>query len=151
MVPNTIKLAEKLLSEGKKVVIGTCYDEELYTLQKYFGSKCVIYNGKMNSKQKDAAQKAFIDDPNVTIFLGQLFAAGVGLTLVVSNCVIFNNIDYVPSTCQQFEDRVYRIGQTKDVDIYYQFFNNTQYERIWRLVLKKDLAINSVIKKEGDK
>lgn len=151
MVPNTIKLAEKLLSEGKKVVIGTCYDEELYTLQKYFGDKCVIYNGKMNSKQKDAAQKAFIDDPNVTIFLGQLFAAGVGLTLVVSNCVIFNNIDYVPSTCQQFEDRVYRIGQTKDVDIYYQFFNNTQYERIWRLVLKKDLAINSVIKKEGDK
>lgn len=151
MVPNTIKLAEKLISEGKKVVIGTCYDEEINTLKEYFGDRAVKYNGKMNLKQKDVAQKAFTENPNVVVFLGQLYAAGVGLTLTVSNTVIFNNIDYVPSTCQQFEDRVFRIGQTKDVDIYYQFFNNTQYERIWRLVLKKDLIINSVIKKETDK
>ena len=151
MVPNTIKLAEKLISEGKKVVIGTCYDEEINTLKEYFGDRAVKYNGKINSKQKDAAQKAFTEDPNVVVFLGQLFSAGVGLTLLASNTVIFNNIDYVPSTCQQFEDRVFRIGQTKDVDIYYQFFNNTQYERIWRLVLKKDLVINSVIKKENEK
>ena len=49
------------------------------------------------------------------------------------------------------EDRVFRIGQTNDVDIYYQIFKDTQYERMWNIVLKKELVINSVIKKEEEK
>ena len=33
MVPNTIKLAEKCLARGEKIVIACCYDDELYTLR----------------------------------------------------------------------------------------------------------------------
>lgn len=151
MIPNTIKLAEKLISEGRKVVIATCYDDEINTLKEYFNERAVVYNGKMSSKQKDAAQKAFIENPNIVCFLGQLIAAGVGITLVVSNVLIFNNIDYVPGNCKQYEDRIYRIGQKKDVDIYYQFFRNTQYEKMWNTVMRKELIINQVIKKEDEK
>jgi SWI/SNF-related matrix-associated actin-dependent regulator 1 of chromatin subfamily A len=151
MIPNTIKLAEKLISEGRKVVIATCYDDEINALKEYFKERAVVYNGKMSSKQKDAAQKAFIENPNIVCFLGQLIAAGVGITLVVSNALIFNNIDYVPGNCKQYEDRIYRIGQKKDVDIYYQFFRNTQYEKMWNTVMRKDLIINQVIKKEDEK
>ena len=151
MIPNTIKLAEKLISEGRKVVIATCYDDEINTLKEYFNERAVVYNGKMSSKQKDAAQKAFIENPNIVCFLGQLIAAGVGITLVVSNALIFNNIDYVPGNCKQYEDRIYRIGQKKDVDIYYQFFRNTQYEKMLNTVMRKELVINQVIKKENEK
>lgn len=151
MIPNTIKLAEKLISEGRKVVIATCYDDEINALKEYFNERAVVYNGKMNSKQKDAAQKAFIEDPNIVCFLGQLIAAGVGITLVVSNALIFNNIDYVPGNCKQYQDRIYRIGQKKDVDIYYQIFRNTQYEKMWNMVMRKELIINQVIKKEDEK
>ena len=151
MIPNTIKLAEKLISEGRKVVIATCYDDEINTLKEYFNERAVVYNGKMNSKQKDAAQKAFIENPNIVCFLGQLIAAGVGITLVVSNALIFNNIDYVPGNCKQYQDRIYRIGQKKDVDIYYQIFRNTQYEKMWNTVMRKELIINQVIKKEDEK
>jgi superfamily II DNA or RNA helicase len=52
MVPNTINLTNKLLEKGKKVFIVCCYDEELYSLHEYFGNKSVIFNGKMNQKQK---------------------------------------------------------------------------------------------------
>jgi len=151
MVPNTIKLAEKFIKNGEKVVIATCYDDELNILKEHFGDKCVVYNGKMNSKQKDAAQEAFTNDPNVMVFIGQIIAAGVGINLIASHIIIFNDIDYVPSACRQFEDRCYRIGQTKDVDIYYQIFRNTQYEKIWDVVLRKELVINAVIKTEKDK
>ena len=151
MVPNTIKMTDDFISRGEKVVIATCYDEELEMLKNYYGDKCVVYNGKMNQKQKDAAQKAFIEDPNVMVFVGQLIAAGVGLTLVVANKLIFNNFDYVPGNCRQYQDRIYRIGQTRDVDIYYQIFNGTQYEKMWNLVMRKELIINQVIKKEDEK
>lgn len=151
MVPNTIKLAEEFIAKGEKVVIATCYDDELNILKEHFGDKCVVYNGKMSAKQKDAAQEAFTNDPNIMVFLGQIIAAGVGITLIASHIIIFNDLDYVPSSCRQFEDRCYRIGQTKDVDIYYQIFKNTQYEKIWDVVLKKELIINTVIKKESEK
>ena len=151
MIPNTIKLADELIKNGEKVIIATCYDEELYTLKDYYGDKCVIFNGKLNPKQKDAAKEAFLNNPEKIVFIGQLFAAGVGLNLVVSNKLIFNDIDYVPGNNRQMEDRIYRIGQKNDVDIYYQIFRGTQYEKIWNTVMKKELAINQVIKKEDEK
>ena len=120
-------------------------------LKDYYGDKCVVYNGKMNQKQKDAAQKAFIENPDVMVFLGNVIAAGVGITLVVSNKLIFNNLSFVPGVNRQMEDRCYRIGQTKDVDIYYQMFRGTQYERMWNTVMRKELIINQVIKKEDEK
>ena len=151
MVPNTIKLAEKCLARGEKIVIACCYDDELYTLRDYFKDKCVIYNGKMSLKEKDEAIKRFNNDPNVMIFIGNIIAAGVGITLTSSRVVIFNNFSYVPGDNSQFQDRVHRIGQTRDVHIFYQFFKDTQYEKMWNTVLSKSLIINQVIKKEDEK
>lgn len=151
MIPNTISLAERLISEGKKVIIATCYDDEINTLKEYFGDRAVMYNGKMSIKQKDFAQKEFTENPNVMVFLGNIIAAGVGITLTVSQSVIYNNMSFVPGDNRQMEDRCYRIGQTKDVDIYYQMFRNTQYEKMWDIILKKELTINSIIKKESEK
>ena len=151
MVPNTIKLADKCLARGEKIVIACCYDDELYTLRDYFKDKCVIYNGKMSLKEKDEAIKKFNSDPNVMIFIGNIIAAGVGITLTSSRVVIFNNFSYVPGDNSQFQDRVHRIGQTRDVHIFYQFFKDTQYEKMWNTVLSKSLIINQVIKKEDEK
>ena len=151
MVPNTIKMTDEFISKGEKVIIATCYDEELEMFRDYYGERCVIYNGKMNAKQKDTAQKTFMEDPNVMVFIGNIQAASVGLTLIVSHTLIFNNMSFVPSDCRQMEDRIYRIGQTKDVDIYYQMFKGTQYEKIWNIILKKELIINAVIKTEYEK
>ena len=151
MVPNTIKLAEKCLAKGEKIVIACCYDDELYTLRDYFKDKCVIYNGKMSLKEKDEAIKRFNNDPNIMVFIGNIIAAGVGITLTSSRVVIFNNFSYVPGDNSQFQDRVHRIGQTRDVHIFYQFFKDTQYEKMWNTVLSKSLIINQVIKKEDEK
>ena len=81
----------------------------------------------------------------------QLIAAGVGLTLTAANALVFNNISFVPGDNQQFMDRVHRLNQTEDVDIYYQIFRGTQYEKMWDIVLRKTLVIDQVIKKEEEK
>jgi SWI/SNF-related matrix-associated actin-dependent regulator 1 of chromatin subfamily A len=151
MVPHTIELAEELLEEGRKVVIGCCYDEELYSLKEYFGDRCVVYNGKMNSKQKDAAKDKFMEDKNVNVMICNIMAAGVGLSLTASNALIFNNMSFVPGDNLQFEDRIHRLSSTEDVDIYYQIFNDTQYEHMWNIVLRKSMIIDQVIKKEDEK
>ena len=151
MVPNTIKLVDGFIEKGEKVVIACCYDEELYTLKEYYGNRCVIYNGKISAKEKDNNVERFTNDPNVMVLIGNIQSAGVGINLVASRIVVFNNISYVPGDDIQFEDRVYRITQSKDVDIYYQIFRDTQYEKMWNIVLRKSLVINQIVKKEDEK
>ena len=151
MVPNTINVVNNLIAKGEKVVVGCCYDDELYTLQEYFGNQCVIYNGKMNAKEKDKAVDKFMNDKDTMVFIGNIQSCGVGITLISACNMVFNNLSFLPADNRQMEDRIYRIGQTRDVNIYYQFFKNTQYEKIWDIVMKKELVIDQVIKKESEK
>lgn len=151
MVPNTEKLCDSIISRGDKVIIATCYDEELNMLKGYYGDRCIVYNGKMNARQKDEAIEKFKNSPSVMVFIGNIAAAGTGLTLTVSHDMIFNNMSYSPSDNNQMMDRVHRIGQKKPVDIYFQIFDNTQYAHMWDIVMKKEVTINAVIKKESDK
>ena len=151
MVPNTIKLADSYIAQGEKVVIACCYDEELYTLKNYYGDRCVIYNGKISAKEKDKNIEKFTKDPNIMVFIGNIQAAGVGITLLSSRIMIFNNISFVPGDNFQMQCRIYRIGQKRDVDIYYQIFRDTQYEKMWNIVLRKSLVIDQIVKKEADK
>lgn len=151
MVPYTIKLANKFIENDEKVVIGCCYDEELYRLKEYYGDKCVIYNGKMGPKEKDKAQEQFMTNPDVKILVGNLQSAGVGLTLTVAKRLIFNDFSYVKGDNDQFMDRIHRINQTQDVDIYFQIFRNTQYQKMWDIVMRKGYVIDQIIKKEDEK
>ena len=151
MVPYTIKLTNEFIENNEKVVIGCCYDEELYRLKEYYGDKCVFYNGKMGPKEKDKAQEQFMTNPNVKILVGNLQSAGVGLTLTAASRLIFNDFSYVKGDNDQFMDRIHRINQTQDVDIYFQIFRNTQYQKMWDIVMRKGYVIDQIIKKEGEK
>ena len=151
MIPYTIQLTDKFIQNGEKVVIGCCYDEELYRLKEYYGDKCVIYNGKMSSKEKDNAQETFMNNPDVKVFIGNLQSAGLGLTLTVAKKLIFNDFSYVKGDNDQFQDRIHRINQTEDVDVFFQIFKDTQYQKMWEIVLRKGYVIDQIIKKESDK
>lgn len=151
MVPHTEELADKIISGGDKVVIACCYDEELYTLQEYYGDRCVIYNGKMSLKQKDDAIVKFTTDDNIKVFIGNMEASSKGITLISSHNLIFNDISYVYAENSQMEDRVHRIGQKKVCHIFYQIFNNTEYANMWEINIRKKIMANIVIKSEEKK
>lgn len=151
MVKRTIKLADKHIAKGEKVVIICNFDKELELLSSHFGSRCVTYNGKMSVKQKDAAVKSFTEDEGVMAFIGNLASCGVGITLTVSHICIFNSLSYVPSDILQAQDRVYRIGQKEDVTVYYQIFNDTISRDIYEKVIAKEMTINAVIADESKK
>ena len=151
MIKNTIELSNEFLEDDKKVFIACCFNEEISELKKYFGDKAVIYKGGMSIKQKDDAEKRFMTDPKTTVFIGNIIAAGVGLTLTSSHICIFNSYDWVPSSNWQMMDRVHRIGQKNDVEVYFQLFSNTISEHMWETIIRKELNINQVIKTENNK
>lgn len=151
MIRNTIELSNEFLEDGKKVFIACCFNEEIAALKEYFGDKAVIYKGGMSIKQKDEAERKFMNDPETTVFIGNIIAAGVGLTLISSHICVFNSYDWVPGNNFQMMDRLHRIGQKEDVQVYFQLFNDTISEHMWETVIRKEMNINKVIKTEHEK
>ena len=85
-------------------------------------------------------------------FLSVIFkACGVGITLISSCNMVLNTFSYSNADNKQMEDRIYRIGQRRNVNIYYQMFRNTRCEDVWNICLRKDLLFKNIIKKENRK
>lgn len=97
--------------------------------------------GGMTAEAKNKAEQAFQNDPNVRLFVGNIQAAGVGLTLTASDTVVFAELDWTPGNILQASDRVHRIGQ-KNACLIQLFVTKGSIEEyiLRRLIEKKEVC-----------
>lgn len=79
----------------------------------------MVINGQVNTEARQARVDAFQQEKGFDIMLLSPKAGGVGLTLTAANHVVHLSRWWNPAVEDQCSDRVYRIGQTKPVHIYY--------------------------------
>lgn len=151
MIENTISLAEEHIEDGEKVLIVCCFENEVKKFKEHFGDMAVVYDGKKTNVQKDKAEYEFMNNPKKKVFIGQILASGVGITLTKSHICIFNSYSWVPSDNWQVMDRVHRLSQTEDVTVYYQLFDDDISLEMWEKVMSKEDIIKAVIKSENEK
>lgn len=151
MTSNTIQLVNEKLEDGEKVIIVCTFSEEIDILKKYYGNKCVVYDGKMTLKQKDKAEYEFMNNPKIKVFIGQIIACSVGLTLTAAHTLIFNSYSWVAADNLQAQDRIYRLNQTHDVTCIYQLFNDSISQNMFDKVMKKEIIMSQTIKSESEK
>lgn len=123
-----IKDTVTALPEGEKIVIFSQWTTMLHHAQAFIsdsGMESVMYHGKMNNEQKNAALAKFKEDPNVRVMFMSLRAGSCGLNLCVANHVIMVEPYFNAAEEKQAIDRVYRIGQTKDVKVHRLYVPNT--------------------------
>lgn len=112
-LPHAIEFISNLIEEVGKVVVFAYHREILEALHEAFASSVMVYGG-MTDKQKNASVESF-QNGNAQVFIGQITAAGTGLTLTASSTVVFVELDWVPGNVIQAEDRCHRLGQTDTV------------------------------------
>ena len=151
MVENTIKLIDEKIEDDEKVVVMCTFTDELQKFKDYYGAKCVTYDGHMTSKAKDKAFEKFQNDKKVKVFVGNIVAASVGLSLTAAHTLIFNSYSWVFADNNQAEDRIYRLTSTDDVEIIYQLFTDSISEHMYKTVMEKQRILNETIKKESEK
>ena len=151
-VESTFEMVENFLeqSENKKIIIFTVFTESLKKLKESFGDMAVCHNGEMSDKDKQKSIDRFQSDPTVRVFIGNIISAGSAITLTASDTTIFHDMDFVPANHQQAEDRNYRIGQDKTVNIYYPIFEDTIEEKIYEVLQKKKEIISKVMGEKVD-
>jgi SWI/SNF-related matrix-associated actin-dependent regulator 1 of chromatin subfamily A len=144
-ISDTIEIAENILEQGKKVIIFTNFTETLHKIHSHFGKKAVYLDGTCSKVQRQYSVDQFQDNDKIKVFVGNLQAAGVGITLTAGEAVIFNDLSFVPAHHQQAEDRAYRYGQKNCVSVYYPIFENTIEGIIYDMLINKKNVIDTVM------
>tara|TARA_Y100000389_G_scaffold75208_1_gene71818 strand:+ start:7602 stop:9395 length:1794 start_codon:yes stop_codon:yes gene_type:complete len=144
-VPYTIEKTEEAIELNKKTIIFCNFNDEMDSFINHFGDKCVCIRGGMSDKQKQHAVDRFQEDDSCMVFVGQIKAAGVGLTLTKAEIVIMNSLDWVPGNHEQAEDRAYRIGQKETVNIYYMLIDGTIDTLVWKILNEKKKVIGTIM------
>ena len=145
-IPRTIDIAENAIEQGHKVIIFTTFTDELLTLANYFGSSAVTHYGKMTDKQKQRSIDEFMNNSKITVFIGNVISAGVGINLTAADIIVFNSFDWTPGNNIQAEDRAFRIGQKNNVTIYYHLFMRTVSTYMWKVLDSKKNIIAIVMR-----
>jgi SNF2 family DNA or RNA helicase len=144
-IKHTIELAENIIAQEKKVIIFTNFTNTLQQIYQYFGKKAVFIDGSCSTVQRQYAVDQFQENDKIMVFVGNLKAAGAGITLTAAEACIMNDLSFVPSDHQQAEDRAYRYGQKNCVSIYYPLFHNTIDGVIYDMLINKKSIIDTVM------
>ena len=144
-IKDTIELAENILEQDKKVIIFTNFTETLNRIADHFGKQAVRLDGSTSKPQRQYAVDQFQDNEKIKVFVGNVKAAGVGITLTAAEAVIINDLSFVPGDLAQAEDRAYRYGQKNSVSVYYPIFDNSIEAIIYDMVNQKKLNIGTVM------
>lgn len=148
----TIQLLKDLQAKNEKVVIFTGYKRMQAILRQVIyeelGIDTKIINGEVKGNRLDII-KEFGDVDGFNVLILSPRAAGVGLNIVAANNVIHYTREWNPAIENQATDRVYRIGQKKDVSVFYPILMSpdftTSEERLDTLLQEKRGLMKSVI------
>ena len=144
-VSSTIELCENIIEQGKKVIVFTNFTRSLEMILEHFGKKAVRLDGSMSQKDRQVSVDRFQNDENVMVFVGNIKAAGTGLTLTAGEAVVINDLSFLPSDHSQAEDRAYRFGQKNNVLVYYPIYENTIEGIIYDILKKKKEIFETVM------
>ncbi len=159
-----LRLLREIQSRHEKVII-FCINKRLQTflsvaLARYFNMPLLtVINGdtkavakKKGSQTRKTMIEAFEQKEGFNIIVMSPVAAGVGLTVVGANNVIHLERHWNPAKEAQATDRVYRIGQKKDVNVYIPIIRHPELmsfdENLHQLLSKKSLLRDAVVTPE---
>jgi SNF2 family DNA or RNA helicase len=132
-------------TNGNKLVVFTTHKITVDALINEFKDVAVKVDGSVSTDKRDEAVQAFQENPQIKLFVGNIRAAGTGITLTTASSVAFLELPWTPGELAQAEDRCHRIGQKDTVNVYYLLASETIEEKIAALLDSKRKILDAVL------
>lgn len=124
--------------------------DKIIKLLQSINKQYIIVDGDVPSGNRYGVVQKFVSDNNVSVFLGQIQAAGQGIDGLQKVChnIIFMEIAWTPGEIVQAIKRVHRWGQAQPVLIKFLLWEKSIEENMIRTVLDKTEVIRKITKGE---
>jgi SWI/SNF-related matrix-associated actin-dependent regulator of chromatin subfamily A-like protein 1 len=136
---------ENFLEVDGKLVVFAEHKFVIDELMHQFGDYAVKIDGSCTGIQRQKAVDMFQTEDAVRLFIGNIQAAGVGITLTAASNVAFIELPWTPGALVQAADRCHRIGQRECVNIHYLLAKDTIEEKIAHLLDTKKKVVDAVL------
>lgn len=147
-----LRLLEDYRKAGRKILIFSQFTQILDILQAILKLKDIKYLILTGSTAVDVRQTLvdeFTEDASIPVFLLSTKAGGMGINLTAASVVVMFDQDFNPHNDRQAQDRAYRIGQKRDVDVVKLISRGTIEEDMLRLGETK-LALDEAVAGESE-
>lgn len=146
VLPSVFEWVDSFLQSGNdKLVIFAIHKKVISALTQKYADVCVCIDGSTPVKERQTLVDKFQTNVRTRIFIGNIRAAGVGLTLTASYSVVFLELPWHPGQLNQAIDRVHRIGQLRGVMIYFLVAKSTILQRMAGMLLQKQQMSDSAL------
>ena len=133
------------LESGKKLVVFAEHKAVIAKIMKEFGKCAVKVDGSVTGIARNKAVESFQNNPKVTLFVGQLKAAGAGLTLTAASATATIELGWNPAAHIQADDRIHRIGQNECCNNYYLIAQGTIEEDLAYMLDEKAIEATAIL------
>jgi SNF2 family DNA or RNA helicase len=145
-----VEMLEEVRTMKERVLIFTQFSEmgKLMRehLQRTFGDEVLFLYGSTTAKAREQMVRRFQDDPHGPFaFILSIKAGGVGLNLTRANHVFHFDRWWNPAVENQATDRAFRIGQTRNVQVYKYICAGTLEERIDEMIERKQALADRIV------
>lgn len=141
-----IEYIVELLESVDKLVIFAHHVEVIQKLQKGLENyNAMAIHGATTQAMRQNIVNAFQQKPDMRVFIGQLQAAGTGITLTAASTVVFVESSWVPGEIQQAIDRCHRIGQKDAVLAQFLYVEGSIEENILSTAVDKLKTIEQIV------
>lgn len=141
------EIIEEQVSNNEKVVIfsnwTTVTNKLLVRYKKY---NPAIITGEI--KNREEQKNKFMEDNSCKVLIGTISAMGTGLTLTAATTAVFVDEPFTWANYEQAADRIYRIGQAKNVTIISLIAKDTIDERVHKIMVKKKNISEAIVDKQ---
>jgi SWI/SNF-related matrix-associated actin-dependent regulator 1 of chromatin subfamily A len=135
-------------STGKTLVFAYHHDVIARLMEVLADRGVAGFTGSTSLRDRDRAVEKFQNDSNCQFFIGNIEAAGQGITLTAARHVVFAEPDWRGTYLEQAEDRAHRIGQEHPVLVTYLLPDPTEWSTDFWMNSKiraKQAAIDAVL------
>jgi superfamily II DNA or RNA helicase len=146
------ELLEEALEGGHRVICFSQFVQMLKLMRRLLERLEIPYaylDGRSQDRQAIIDRFNAADESSPKVFLISLRAGGTGLNLATADTVFLYDPWWNPAVEDQAIDRVHRIGQTKDVNVYRLIARGTVEEKILDLKQRKREVTGRVLAGEA--
>lgn len=141
-----LELLMEARESEQKVVVFSQYLGMLDIIEQYLTENGMGFASLRGATQDRKGElQRFNNDPECVVFVGSLQAAGLGIDLTAGSVVIHYDRWWNAARENQATDRVHRIGQTRNVEVFKLVTKGTFEEKIDAMITRKGKLMEDVI------
>lgn len=135
-------ILDSAMAEEKKIVVMARFVPELNDIEALLKKRGIGFASVRGGvKNRGEEIRRFQEDSDCRAFVGQIAAAGLGITLAAASTMVFYSLDYSMSNFEQAKARIHRVSQTENCLYIYLVAKGTVDTKVLRALQQKvDLA-----------